>query len=85
MPNMQSILLRVQGLLAEHFTLTTAQVSPEQRLADLGIDSLSAIEFLFVLEDAFSISLSDQRGDLEKISDLVVVVENCLSAKVVAA
>lgn len=81
---MQSILSRVQGLLAEHFTLTAAQVSPEQRLADLGIDSLSAIEFLFVLEDAFSISLSDQRGNLEKIADLVVVVENCLSAKAIA-
>ncbi len=78
---MQSILARVQGLLADHFTLSADQVSPEQRLVDLGIDSLSAIEFLFVLEDAFSISLSDQRGDLERISDLVVVVKNCLSAK----
>lgn len=78
---MQSILARVQGLLVDHFTLSADQVSPEQRLADLGIDSLSAIEFLFVLEDAFSISLSDQRGDLERISDLVVVVKNCLSAK----
>ncbi len=82
---MSSVLSKVQHLLAEHFTLTPGQVAPEQRLADLGIDSLSAIEFLFVLEDAFVISLSDQRGDLEKISDLVAVVENCLAAKAVAA
>lgn len=82
---MRSVHARVQDLLAEHFSLTPDQVAPEQRLVDLGIDSLSAIEFLFVLEDAFAISLSDQRGDLERISDLVNVVEGCLAAKVVAA
>ena len=78
---MDPVLLKVQRLLCEHFTLTAEQVLPDQGLADLGIDSLAAIEFLFILEDEFAISLSDQRGDLQTIADIVILVENSLSAK----
>jgi acyl carrier protein len=51
---------------------------PEQALVDLGIDSLTTIEFMFILEDAFSIRLSEERGDLSTVSDIATLVDNVL-------
>ena len=78
---MDPVLPRIQRLLEEQFTLTAEQVHSYQCLADLGIDSLAAIEFLFKLEDAFQISLSDERGDFRTVADIASIVEKALSAK----
>ena len=78
---MGSVLSRIQRLLQEQFTLTPEQVVPEECLADLGIDSLAAIEFLFKLEDEFGISLSDQRGDFRTVADIARIVEAALSVQ----
>jgi acyl carrier protein len=77
---MDQVLPRVQALLQNHFSLTAEQTAPQQLLADLGIESLDAIEFLFKLEDEFKISLSDQRGTFRTIADIVNVVERAVSA-----
>jgi acyl carrier protein len=73
-----SILAQVQALLQSHFGLAAESVQPGAALADLGIDSLSAIEFVFELEGHFNISLSDGRADLTTVADLVAVVEHAL-------
>ena len=65
--------------------LTPDQVFPEQRLADFAIDSLSMIEFTFMLEDAFAISLADERGEIRTVADIVSIVEQALSARAVTA
>jgi len=76
-----NILSTVQHLLQEQFTLTAEQVLPGQVLEDLGIDSLSAIEFLFKLEDEFHISLSDERGDFRTVADITDIVEKACAEK----
>ena len=78
---MNPVLHSIQSLLQEQFTLTAEQVHSDQCLADLGIDSLSAIEFLFKLEDEFQISLSDERGDFRTVADIAGIVEQALSVK----
>jgi acyl carrier protein len=78
---MSNVASDVQELLQEHFSLVLDQVAPEQKLEDLGIDSLSAIEFMFQLEDTFQISLSEERGEMRTVSDVVAIVERALAVK----
>jgi acyl carrier protein len=69
-----TLLQRVQQLLQSHFSLAPEQVQPDTPLADLGIDSLAAIEFMFQLETHFNVSLSDERTELVTVADVVSVV-----------
>jgi len=71
-------LARIQSMLSEEYGLPIEKVAPEQSLADLGIDSLTTIEFMFKLEDAFSIRLADERGDLSTVNDIAILVDNVL-------
>lgn len=78
---MNNVASEVQKLLQEHFSLAEDQVAPDQKLEDLGIDSLSAIEFMFQLEDKFRISLSQERGALRTVSDVIEIVKRALAAR----
>jgi len=68
-------LSKIQSMLAKEYHLPTDRLGPEQALADLGIDSLTTIEFMFKLEDEFSISLSEERGTLSTIRDIANLVD----------
>ena len=67
---------RIQSMLSQEYGLPIEKLAPEQSLADLGIDSLTTIEFMFKLEDAFSIRLSEERGDLSTVNDIATLVNN---------
>jgi acyl carrier protein len=69
-------LSRIQSMLSEEYGLPIERLAPQQSLADLGIDSLTTIEFMFKLEDAFSIRLSEERGDLNTVNDIATLVNN---------
>lgn len=62
-------------MLAKEMGLPLSQLDPEQVLADLGIDSLATIEFMFKLEDEFSISLSEERTPLRTVRDIATLVD----------
>ena len=56
---------RVRALMAKEFQLDAEGVTPDTPLADLGVDSLAALEFVFALENEFGIRLDadvDLRG-----------------------
>jgi acyl carrier protein len=78
---MEGVLKTVQDMLCQEFSLTEAQVAAEQELEKLGMDSLSKIEFMYQLEDRFSISLAEERGALATVSDIAQMVERALAAK----
>jgi acyl carrier protein len=78
---MNAILLDVQQLLRDQFSLTEEQVRPGQKLVDLGIDSLSTIEFMFVLEDKFGISLAESRTKIETVDDVAALVLEAMETK----
>lgn len=61
-------------MLSSEFELPVERLRPEQSLHELGIDSLAAIEFMFEIEDRFSITL-DERSDVSTVSDIAVLVE----------
>jgi acyl carrier protein len=57
------------------------QVAPEQPLAELGIDSLSMIEFMFTLEEEFDCELPQEDDNLHTAADIVRIVDAALAKK----
>jgi acyl carrier protein len=78
---MSDTLKRIQTMLAEQYQLAPERLGPDQPLADLGIDSLTTIEFMFTLEDEFSIRLSEERGAIETVNDIAKLVDAVLQKK----
>ncbi|MBY0578155.1 MAG: acyl carrier protein [Burkholderiales bacterium] len=59
--------------------MSEADLQPERSLETLGLDSLSVIEFMFVLEDEFKIKLSDERVEIKTIQDIVLIVDKLVA------
>jgi len=71
---------QVKALMVGEFEIDPAAVTPSTPLTELGVDSLAALEFVFVLEDAFRITIdptTDLRGGL--VQDVVQAVSRALS------
>jgi acyl carrier protein len=71
---------RVKELMVGEFQIDPDAITPETQLTALGVDSLGALEFVFVLEEAFSFTMdndTDLRGGL--VQDVVTAVERALS------
>ncbi len=65
--------------MAENFEMSEADLQPESSLETLGLDSLSVIEFMFVLEDEFKIKLSDERVEIKTVQDIVTLVDRLVA------
>jgi len=67
---------RIRRLLVLHLDVAAEELTAQSRLSDdLGVDSLTAVELLMILEDEFDISLpEDEMGDLTTFGDLVTAV-----------
>jgi acyl carrier protein len=61
-------LARIKDLAAKEFSIDASSLDPAAPLDTLGIDSLSFIEFMFKVEEAFGVSVSDE--DLKTIKTL---------------
>ncbi len=61
-------LARIKDLAIKELSLDPAKLDPNAPLADLGIDSLTFIEFMFKIEDEFGVKVSDE--DLRSIKCL---------------
>lgn len=77
-----STLATVQEMLAAEFELKPEQVTPEAKLADLGVDSLATLEFLFKLEDHFKLDLNNDPTPVETVADIASEVDRLLAKKV---
>lgn len=65
--------------MAENFEMSETDLQPDRSLETLGLDSLSVIEFMFVLEDEFKIKLSDERVEIKTIADIVALVDKLVA------
>lgn len=74
-----STLQTIQRMMAEQFELEEEKLTPDAELESLGLDSLSVIEFMFNIEDEFSIKLPDERVELKTIQDVVSVVDRLVA------
>jgi len=71
----------VKSLIAEHFGLDIAKLTPETDIASLGIDSLSMIEFMFQMEEKFNVHMADTRAPLTTVADVIAEIERAVSAQ----
>lgn len=79
------LLPKIQSMLQEQFGLSPEQVEPGRTLADLGIESLSVIEFMFELENEFGIEISEEGEPPRTVADLVTLVTAAVAKKKPAA
>lgn len=72
---------RIKQLAIEEFSLDPDALDPKAPLDQLGIDSLSFIEFMFKVEDEFGVKVSDEdlRG-IKCLADLEQHVAASLQA-----
>jgi acyl carrier protein len=66
-------------MMTEQFDLKLEVLTPDAQLENLGLDSLSVIEFMFNLEDELKIKLPDERVELKTIGDVVELVDKLIA------
>ncbi|HEY6281100.1 MAG TPA: acyl carrier protein [Burkholderiales bacterium] len=64
------------SLLTESFGIDKQQLALDQPLDSLGLDSLAFVEYLFELEKALNITLTDVPRDVETVGALVAFIDS---------
>lgn len=79
---------KVIAILAEQAVLDPAEITPEQTLADLGLDSLGLVESIFAIEEAFDIQVPFNANDPEasdfdisSVGAVIAAVEALIAAR----
>ena len=77
---------KVIEIIAEQAVLETSDVTLDQSLADLGIDSMGIVEAIFSIEESFDISVPFNANEPEKsefditsVSSIVTAVEKLIA------
>ncbi len=71
----------LQDLIKEKYGLTAAALDPHSPMRDKGLDSLALVEFLFVVEERFGITMTDAQADVATLAELANVVDKILAKK----
>ena len=79
-----SSLKELQDLIQEKYGIDPATLDPDASMRGAGIDSLALVEFLFEVEDRFTISVPDQYSNIDTLAELAAVVDQ-MRAKAPAA
>ncbi|HEY6484036.1 MAG TPA: acyl carrier protein [Steroidobacteraceae bacterium] len=75
-----STLETLQEILSCEFDLKPAELSPEAKLAQLGVDSLEVLELMFEIEDRFALKIKDDiPTNLVTIDDVVQYIDSLLA------
>ncbi len=74
-----STLVKIQQLMQQRLGLAEDQLKPGQELEEIGIDSLSVVEFMFDLEDEFGIRLTDERTPVKTVQDIADIIDRALA------
>ena len=89
---MSTVLDRVREIIAEQALLEKDDVRPDSTLEDLGIDSLSLVESIFAIEEAFDVSVpfnandpSASEFDISSVAAIARAVEGLIEGEKGAA
>jgi acyl carrier protein len=75
-PNGSQTIDIMLSLLKASFGIDKQQLALDQPLDSLGLDSLAFMEYLFELEKALNITLSDVPRDVETVGALVAFIDS---------
>ena len=80
---------KVIEIIAEQAVLEVSDISMDQTLADLGIDSLALVESIFAIEESFGIDVPFNANEPEKsdfdistVASIVTAVEKLVAEQV---
>jgi acyl carrier protein len=71
---------RVIAIIAEQAVLEPSDITPEQSLEDLGIDSMGLVEAIFSIEEEFDIQVPFNANEPEKSDFDISSVEAVIGA-----
>ncbi|HEU0283174.1 MAG TPA: phosphopantetheine-binding protein [Gallionella sp.] len=74
-----SSLQTIHHMMVKQFDLKLEDLSPEAKLENLGLDSLSVIEFMFNLEDELKIKLPDERVEIKTVQDVADILDRIIA------
>ncbi len=74
---MSETLERVKKVIVEQLSVEEAEVTPQASLtADLGADSLDAVELVMAFEEEFGIEIPDEEAEkIQKVQDAVDFID----------
>jgi acyl carrier protein len=79
---------RVIAIIAEQAVLDVSEISLDQSLDSLGLDSLGLVETIFAIEESFDVSVpfnanepSKSGFDLSSVAAIIVAVEGLIAQK----
>jgi acyl carrier protein len=59
-------------------------VGPDALLEALGVDSLAAIEFMFLVEEKFKLNMPDQPAGIKTVGDIAREVDRLIAEQAAA-
>jgi acyl carrier protein len=80
-----STLERLKKLFVDKFDFNVEELKPTTTLEHLGLDSLDKIEFMFDIENEFSIKIPDQEFKVTTIQDIVDAIDRFISEQVLSS
>ena len=83
---MSDVAADVMSVIKKKIRVDRSEITMDDRLADLGLESLDALELVFDLEEKFDIEIpvnanDAQIGGFEKVSDVVAAVQKIIDQK----
>jgi acyl carrier protein len=76
-----SSLKELQDLIQKKYGLDAATLDPNTSMRSSGVDSLALVEFLFEVEDHFSISVPEEHSGIDTLAELATLVDQLVAAK----
>ena len=77
---MKSYPILVEKLTTD-FDVDPAVITPDATLTDLGLDSLSVVEFVFEIEEELEIELDLDDADFETVGEAAALADRLLAEK----
>ena len=83
---MSDVATDVMSVIKKKIRVERSEITLDDRLADLGLESLDALELVFDLEEKFDIEIpvnanDAQIGGFEQVSDVVAAVQKIIDKK----
>lgn len=69
----------IREMIIDQFQLDPALVTSEATLESLKIDSLSAVEFMFLLEEKYKLQPPTEQTDLRTVQDVVNEIDRLIT------
>ena len=75
----------ISSILVESFHVDATAVTAETALAELGLDSLALMEFVFAVEDRFDVRIPEDRLDPRQagvtLAQLATLIDEAVASK----